>query len=800
MKSNFLFFISTIFLLVSCNQQYASKERLTDFIPLEAEIIFVFQDSKGVENDINSNAFSGLLSQTPEFETLLKNPFLEAFPLTTKSIIAVTKNKDSLSYLISSRLSSNASLLDAIRSKIIDSVKTGKGWLHKVQVNKQVVFTKVIDSFLVASNAQAHLISVLEGNTLQDPQVEKLASLHTEGNLQVLFENQSEIVQNTSKTLPKSWQGYSMQLPPESLQMLGVTFIKDSVPSSLWLLKGQQAQVHNTLTIIPLETTQSTSLSLSDTDLFFEKAQFFQPNLSAQEIAHFDSINEIAFCEMDGASALILESISPQVFLNAIPLSEITPSSYRDVSIYTGSEIAAQNTPLEVLFDISNLKTFFNIDSFFVFTENETAAQNIISSYLNKKVLSSHPQLNQKTNVLTNQTSLMHLYINSTKNKVLNTISPSITDYSKPIPFSSIQYTVEGNFAHINATLFDKKASLQNAANVIETQLISLNEPLLGSPLLFTNHRTKAKEIVLQDITNTLHLYSYTGKKLWSKNLDGPILGQIEEIDMLRNGKKQLAFVTATSFYILDRNGNAVAPFPIKFQDKVTQPLSVFDYDNNRKYRFVITQSDEVLMYDSKGKQVKGFTYSKAPASIVMPPQHFRIGNKDYITIASNKGKLDILSRTGKIRIPLSTSFNFGATPLQKEGNSFVVISEDNKKHSIATSGKISSLTLEVSPNYHFAVEGKTKVTLDDNLLRINGRLIELPFGLYSPPTILTHKGVTYISVTDTQEKKVYVYSNNNLLDGFPVYGTNSANMVGQEGKKLLLVQGDEKEILLYSF
>ena len=64
-------------------------------------------------------------------------------------------------------------------------------------------------------------------------------------------------------------------------------------------------------------------------------------------------------------------------------------------------------------------------------------------------------------------------------------------------------------------------------------------------------------------------------------------------------------------FYILDRTGRAVAPFPIKFRDEITQGISVFDYDNNRKYRFVITQGKEPLMLDSKGKKVKGFRFKK---------------------------------------------------------------------------------------------------------------------------------------------------------------------------------------------
>ena len=58
------------------------------------------------------------------------------------------------------------------------------------------------------------------------------------------------------------------------------------------------------------------------------------------------------------------------------------------------------------------------------------------------------------------------------------------------------------------------------------------------------------------------------------------------------------------------------------FKDEITQPLAVFDYDKQRNYRFLITQNKNLLMYDSKGKAVKGFKY-KAAQSVEQPTQTF---------------------------------------------------------------------------------------------------------------------------------------------------------------------------------
>ena len=242
--------------------------------------------------------------------------------------------------------------------------------------------------------------------------------------------------------------------------------------------------------------------------------------------------------------------------------------------------------------------------------------------------------------------------------------------------------------------------------------------------------------------------------------------------------------------------------FPLKFKDAVTQPLSVFDYDNNHNYRFVVVQGKGILMYDKQGKTVKGFGFSNAKSNIVHSPEHIRMGNKDYITIAEENGKLNILSRIGRSRIEVSKKFDFSEIPVVEEENSFVVITEANTKERISQDGKISSQKLDVGSNYWFAVEGSTKVTLDDNLLRINGKLAELPLGMYTRPKLFSINRNIYISITDTQEKRVYVFDKNaNLLNGFPVYGTSAASMGEGSSKNsiVLSVKGDAQAIIVYS-
>jgi hypothetical protein len=127
-----------------------------------------------------------------------------------------------------------------------------------------------------------------------------------------------------------------------------------------------------------------------------------------------------------------------------------------------------------------------------------------------------------------------------------------------------------------------------------------------------TDYTTNHKDIVVQDVKNNLYQITKDGKVLWKKQLDGKILGNIEQIDLYKNGKLQLAFATPKRVYVIDRNGKDVSPYPLKFNDAITQPLSVFDYDNKKDYRLLVCQGKALLMYDKQGKTVRGFIYKKS--------------------------------------------------------------------------------------------------------------------------------------------------------------------------------------------
>ncbi|MCB0464417.1 MAG: ribonuclease HII, partial [Aequorivita sp.] len=367
-------------------------------------------------------------------------------------------------------------------------------------------------------------------------------------------------------------------------------------------------------------------------------------------------------------------------------------------------------------------------------------------------------------------------------------------------PLAALQFSYDRNFAHVTLSCKEVGAAAKSiSGTVTEKFSLKLENGVLGNPQVIEG-QSGSVNVVAQDMNNKLYFISENGKILWTKNLDSSILGKIEEVEIF--GSKHIAFVTKNTFYILDRNGKDAKGFPIKFKDNITQPLSVFDYDSNLNYRFAIVQGKEMFLYDKNGKNVKGFGFNKTKSNIVKSPVHIRMSNKDYIVVAEESGKLNILSRVGKSRISVSKNFNFSEIPIVDEDNTFVVITKENTKERISQDGKISSQKLDVANNYWFSILGNTKVTLDDNKLRINGKLTELPLGLYTRPQLFNLNRNSYVTITETQEKKVYVFDKDgSLLNGFPIYGTSLASLGegNEKNTKSIAVKGDADSIILYS-
>ncbi|MCX2717976.1 hypothetical protein [Lentiprolixibacter aurantiacus] len=344
----------------------------------------------------------------------------------------------------------------------------------------------------------------------------------------------------------------------------------------------------------------------------------------------------------------------------------------------------------------------------------------------------------------------------------------------------------------------NKKAESNTTSEEFRLQL---DAEVATIPQFVINHRNRQKEIVVQDETNKLYLISGEGKVLWKKQLDSRIQGEIKQVDLYKNGRLQLAFTTNNQFLVLDRNGKEVLPFNMRFKGGNLNPLAVFDYENNRNYRFVVTQGRKIYMYNRRGQIVSGYTYTEAAAPVLREPQHFRIGSRDYLVFQLENGALEIRNRVGKTRIPVSERFQFSENPVYMYLNQFSFTDNSGRLYSIDTKGKLSASKLNLDALHRIDATSKTLVTLSENTLTIKGRPITLDLGVYTGPKIFYLYDKIYVSVTDLQAEKVYLFdSQTKSIPGFPVFGTDAMRLddVDNDRNLELVTSGQANDLILY--
>ena len=653
-----------------------------------------------------------------------------------------------------------------------------------------------IDSLTIFGSTPSVIYDLWDQKVLSDLPVEKILSLKHDKDLVV-----------AQRGVHQDWLSFDLQLTPDGMSGHGVLRPALDTLEVAQLTLGQRPQVSRAPEITPLSAKSAQSLVYNQLDTLTKQLKRWSSTdpsrLWTSLPTVYETADELTLIQFDTYQALVLHSLDTELSLSELnPL--LNPSgNYRSIDLFDINGATKLLEPFRPLVgDDLKVTHCFIWDSFVVFTPDDAAAKEFIGLLQNNEVVAASSSYEGYQSYLAAESSMLYMNMKGQLDPIIQKgfgfKQPKVI---KKFPLIVTQAISDRGFNHINfiAKSNENKSLANNQVQLLTTTV--LEEALLARPQFFTNHKTSGKDIVAQDIGNKLYFIGANGKILWTKALGAPILGSIQEVDLLRNGKKQLAFATAKGFYILDRNGQNVSPFPKLFKDPITQPLAIFDYDNNRKYRFVIVQGKEVLMFDRLGKRVKGFTFNKAAHELTHAPTHIRIGTKDYLLIQEANGRLQILNRVGKTRITVNDQFDFGAERPRKEGRHFVFWTKDLTKITIDTNGKVQRDPTAKAQNSLTHMLGPNKVSLDENLLRINGRLIELPLGLYDAPQLFDLRGQLYVALHNRETNSILILNKSgDALKNFPVYGSSSIDMadMNRNKKSNFIVQGQTNEILIY--
>jgi outer membrane protein assembly factor BamB len=215
-----------------------------------------------------------------------------------------------------------------------------------------------------------------------------------------------------------------------------------------------------------------------------------------------------------------------------------------------------------------------------------------------------------------------------------------------------------------------------------------------GKTWTVVNHNTQEKE-TLRNNDSTLELVGADGKSLWSIEIEGRVLGDVVQIDALKNNKLQMAFTTESAVYILDRNGTPLPGFPYHTKPPITSPLLVADYDNTKKYRLIFAAGDGMLFnFGVDGNPTSGWKFSNTASEKIIALKTQKIGSDDVILTVTDQGNIQLLKRTGETKVTCKTKLEGfdGKTLDIVAGNDF---STTSLVYSCGSSAKTVQLSVE---------------------------------------------------------------------------------------------------------
>ncbi|MDG5799416.1 DUF3352 domain-containing protein [Marinilabiliaceae bacterium ANBcel2] len=338
-------------------------------------------------------------------------------------------------------------------------------------------------------------------------------------------------------------------------------------------------------------------------------------------------------------------------------------------------------------------------------------------------------------------------------------------------------------------------------------------------PAIVTNHNTGENEILVQDNKNNLYLLNRMGRILWKRSLSGRIKSEIYQIDYYKNSKLQYLFNTKDRIYLLDRNGNHVARYPVSLPAQATNGIALFDYNDNKEYRIFIALEDQrIYLFDKTGNRIPGWEITQTEGRVTQPIQHFRNLGRDYIVFSDNF-KNYILNRRGETRVRSEINFSRNSnTPfyLERENSNQSALVTTTTNGELAKislpSGKTTVEPLLDSPKKHsmklipsqgsapqyLITKPYSILLLDSELSKITTIEFENEIIPFSDIYRFSANDIKFGAVEKEEGNIHLINKNGTFYQGFPLRGNSrfSIGILSESSRRFNLITGGDYNYL----
>ncbi len=472
-------------------------------------------------------------------------------------------------------------------------------------------------------------------------------------------------------------------------------------------------------------------------------------------------------------------------------------------------------------------KPFYTVvNNFILFSDNRENLKRVIDDYLAGQTLKASSHYTKLTDQLLSK-NLFYSYINPQRALMipLNFINNSYQaayreqfDYFKQ--FNAFTFQVTQNEPGLYM-----QTALQRATHAVAaTELLwkqKLESNLAGKPEVVKNHNNDRNELFLTDQANKAYLMTNSGNILWTKKLPSKINGAIAQIDLYDNGNLQYAFATNNHLQLFDRTGSDVANFPIGLSKPASTELKVFDYLDQKDYRYFIgCKNNTVYGYHGNGKPLEGWSPLKIDAPLSLPMKYFIFQNQTYLFGVSDKGTFYFWDQEGKPLmepIKLKTKFN---NPFQinfgKDLPSTYLVSSDtsgqtyfiNLKGEVDTSrygnwGKnhyfdYLDINSDNKQEFIFSQDNRIKAYHEDSSQVFSLTLSDSL--AYRPQFFKMEDRYRIGYVAESTQQIFLIEQDGTFYEGFPLKGTTPFEIadINADGAKELMVGGKDGMVYMY--
>lgn len=487
--------------------------------------------------------------------------------------------------------------------------------------------------------------------------------------------------------------------------------------------------------------------------------------------------NKVGFIGMDDPE-------STQIFLRT--LSEQDPvESYREIPIQKIQNKGLFQGAFGRLFRGLTDPYYLIYDDFLILSQNPLTLKNCLNSLLAQRTLSEDAVFDEVEGELPSEGQLLGFARTPEALGILRDLLSKEdarqleTDREEwqSLEWFALRLHVEKEAA-VATAIIRRKAQEQQEARQLWT--VELESNMIGKPHPVKNHYNGEIEVIVQDEANRIYLVNRKGKILWSRTIDGPILGTVEQVDAYRNNKLQMVFSTPSSLYLVDRLGRDVEQFPTKLPHQATAGAAVFDYDNTRSYRVIIPAGNRLLNYSLEGKQVEGWNFTPTESNIVQTPKHLRVGTRDYILAVEGSGKIHLLNRRGETRIKVEDHFPGLQTDLfpyrekPQDEPRLIGLNRDGEMVLLYFNGKGETIDIGLSSGpASVTADGMTLITLNGDKLVVKDPDHPFDIDLTAVPGFGPIRTYGYTGYSSEEDQKVFLWDEDGeAVEGFPLYGS----------------------------